>query len=256
MSKKRKIISIMVVGSALVVGSTVFSGTAMAQGLKNINRSPKAGIHQPLVRPVAMGIVTSISGNTISLTSHKGFGSTTPDLVYTVDATNATITKMVPGASGVKPTSTVITVADIAVGDRLTVEGTISGINVVATKIKDLPAGNFQKGKNEKESTNEIKPVANGKVTAVSGNFITIVGSKNKTTYTYTVDATSATITKITAGGKGVKPNSAVITVSSIAVGDNLVVSGTMSGTSITATKIMDRVFTMTGRKGGLGKTK
>lgn len=77
-----------------------------------------------------------------------------------------------------------------------------------------------------------------GSVTAISGDTITLnskgfgreASSTSATATTYTVDATSATVTK----------DGAASTVSAIAVGDNLMVQGTVSGTSVTATRISD----------------
>ena len=69
-------------------------------------------------------------------------------------------------------------------------------------------------------------PGVGGTVTAVSGNTITVTGADGKT---YTIDATSAAITK-----------DETVTVSSIAVGDTVMADGTVSGTSVTATAIHD----------------
>ena len=69
-------------------------------------------------------------------------------------------------------------------------------------------------------------PGVGGTVTAVSGNTITVTGKDGKT---YTIDATSAAITK-----------DETVTVSSIAVGDTVMANGTVSGTSVTATAIHD----------------
>jgi hypothetical protein len=67
-----------------------------------------------------------------------------------------------------------------------------------------------------------------GQVTAINGTTITITDSRNSSTYT--VDASNATVTK----------NGAASSVSAIAVGDTIVVQGTTSGDSVTATSIMD----------------
>jgi len=93
-----------------------------------------------------------------------------------------------------------------------------------------------------------------GTVTAVNGTIITITG-KNSTTYT--VDATNAKIEKITppvagttsasASSTWTRPTPTTITVSQVSVGDTLMVQGTVSGTSVTATNIID------GKFGGFG---
>lgn len=78
-----------------------------------------------------------------------------------------------------------------------------------------------------------------GKVTAVNGTTLTITSlnmDKNATTQTsttYTVNAASAVIDK----------NQKPATVSTIAVGDNIMVEGTISGTTITAIRIHDGVM-------------
>lgn len=76
-----------------------------------------------------------------------------------------------------------------------------------------------------------------GTVSAISGNKITVVGkqgpSTNVVTTTYTVDATNAKIYKTGAAG----------TISSIVVGDTVMVQGTATGTNITATIIRDGYF-------------
>lgn len=76
--------------------------------------------------PAATGTVSAISGNTITLTS----GSTT----YTVDASNAAL--MVT-----KPAGTSLANSGIMVGDSITVSGTTTGTNIVATRISDGKPG-------------------------------------------------------------------------------------------------------------------
>lgn len=78
------------------------------------------------------------------------------------------------------------------------------------------------------------KPAAFGTVTAINGNLITLTSKIKGATTTYTVDASSATITK------GIGTSTTAIAVSGITVGDRLVVQGTVSGTAITATTIRD----------------
>lgn len=81
------------------------------------------------------------------------------------------------------------------------------------------------------------KPMVSGTVTAITGNSITLLG-KNGTTYT--VDATNAKVIK----------NKVTITVSAIAVGDTLVVSGTTTGSSVVATGIRDGVVSSVKKTG------
>jgi len=78
-----------------------------------------------MVRQGLMGTVTAVSGNTISLSGRQGFGTSTTVTNYSVDATNATIRNR--NASS--------TVSSINVGDRIFVQGKITGTNVVANII-------------------------------------------------------------------------------------------------------------------------
>lgn len=72
--------------------------------------------------------------------------------------------------------------------------------------------------------------VITGKVTAVSGNTITILNKQGDSDKTLTVDAATA---KILRGNRE-------MTISNIAVGDPLVIQGTTNGTKVTATVIRD----------------
>lgn len=76
-----------------------------------------------------------------------------------------------------------------------------------------------------------------GTVSAVSGDTITLTGKDGTT---YTVTAGSASITK-----------NMTVGISDIKVGDTLMAQGTVSGTSVTATKIHDGVLPMGGMMGG-----
>ena len=78
-------------------------------------------------RTVFSGKVTAVNGTTITLVKNK---TTT----YTVNAGSATLTK------GFGKNAKPITVADVAVGDRLTVIGTLSGTTVTASAIDDMKA--------------------------------------------------------------------------------------------------------------------
>ncbi len=191
--------------------ATTLSATGTQTGIQN------SGQRQ---RPVAVGTVTVVSGNSITLTD-KMSGTT-----YTVDATNATIQKMgtpstsTAGAATTPPTPTPISVSDIAVGDTLMIQGTVSGSTISATHIMDgqPPMGHGGPGGHG----------LNGTVTGVNGSTITITGSDGTT---YTVNATNATASKVV-----------TLPVSSIAVGDSINVNGSVSGTSVTAEHIMDGV--------------
>lgn len=179
------------------------------------------------------GTVTAVNGTIITIT---GKNSTT----YTVDATNAKISKINPVVTGTtstnRPIPTLITVSNIAVGDTIMVRGTVSGTSVTATNIIDGKFGSFAgRGDHTGAHKGTASPHVGGTVTAVNGNSITVTEtSKSGTPVTYTVDVTNAKITE--RGAKGTTPT--IVTVSAIIVGDKVGVRGTVSGTSVTATNV------------------
>jgi hypothetical protein len=71
------------------------------------------------------------------------------------------------------------------------------------------------------------QPIVGGSVSAVSGTSLTVTNSSN---VTYAIDASSATVFK-----KG-----ATSTVADIAVGDEVIVQGAVSGQSVTANSVID----------------
>ncbi len=177
-------------------------------------------------RPGVFGSVTAVSGTTITVTDQRTKTS------YTIDASNAKIMKA--GAAA--------TVSNIAVGDIVMADGTLSGTTLTAKVVMDGQP--WKRGEMENKIEKKIEgaddkltslgivgngqPVVAGSVTAVSGTTITI---SNKAGATFTVDATTAKIAK--AG--------AVTTVSNVTVGDMVIVQGTVNGSNITAASVIDQ---------------
>lgn len=223
----------------LIIGSAVISvfalaGTAFATGNPGGSSSNK----MDFARPEIIGTVSAVNGDILTVASNtwnerRGFASTTPTnqaqpimkaaTTYTVDAANATVTKNNAASS----------VASIAVGDTVMVQGTVSGTNVTAKTIRD-EVGMMKPGQNKGTTqmpagiTGNGEPVVGGNITAINGSTLTIT---NKSNVTYTVDATSATIMK----------RNATSTLSSIAIGDSIVVQGTVNGSSVTASTVIDQ---------------
>ena len=198
------------------------------------------------------GTVTGVVGNIITL--NGAVGTTTALSTYTVDATNAKINK---GSA----TSTV-TIASVATGDTLMVRGTVTGTSVVASQIFDgqmaampMNGGFGMMGSTTRRESGTIggpmRPATGimGTVSAISGNSLTVSGhsvavNALTATSTFTVDATNAKILK---GG------STTATIASIAVGDRVMVQGTVSGTTVIAQNIIDGIgFGMQGGRGGM----
>ncbi len=193
------------------------------------------------------GTVSAINGSTLTVLSkawEKPNGdnengdnekdtpvSTSAPITYTVNASAATITKN--GATS--------TLSAITVNDTVRVEGTVSGTSVTATKIFDgvMPpkpennhkAGGTGKAKNDVPTPifkGNGQPIVAGSVTAVSSTTLTLT---NKSNVTYTVDASSAIVEK----------GNATSTLASVVSGDNVIVQGTVNGTSIVASSVIDQ---------------
>jgi hypothetical protein len=210
--------------AASSVGSIATGDTVMVEGTVSGTNVAAKTIHDgamPMMqRPAASGKVTAVSGSTITISS-QGFGKTATATTYTVNASGATVTKNNATSS----------VSAIAVGDMIQVQGTVSGSTVTATSIRDdvAPTPVIQ---------GDGKPVVGGKVATISGNTLTITNQSG----TFTVDASQA---KIAVGNT-------VSTISSISVGDNVVVQGTVSGNSVTATSVMDQKAPSTSGTSGM----
>jgi len=175
--------------------------------------------------PGVFGTVSAVSGSTLTLTS-KARGSTTSGTTYTVDASSATVMK----------NGTTSSLSAIAVGDMVMVQGTVSGSNVTATNIRDgipsgMPKGGMPRGAMQTNFQGNGQPIIGGAVSAVSGSALTVTTKSN---VVYAVDASNATITK----------SGATSTIASITTGDNVIVQGTVNGTAVAASSIMDQGVT------------
>jgi hypothetical protein len=177
--------------------------------------------------PAVFGTVSAISGDSITLTGRAGFGTSTPSVTYTVDATNAKVTKANATSS----------VSSIAVGDTLVVQGTVTGTSVVATNIRDgvMRGGQGMTGGRmgpNASSTSMMQgdgqPVVGGKIATMNGDTLTVTNSSN---VSYTVDATNA---KVLLGNT-------TSSIANVKVGDEVIVQGAVNGTSINATSVIDQ---------------
>lgn len=200
-------------GDTLIVQGTVSGTTVTATTIRD-----GVGGYNKMGSGVS-GTVATINGSTFTVTSKHGLNGVT-NATYTVNAGSATVTKN--GASS--------SVSNIAVGDTVYVQGTVSGTTVTATTIRDGLMQGSQHGSNASPTpiiTGNGEPVIGGTVTQVSGDIITVT---NKSNVTYSINAASATVEK---GG-------ASSSISSVVVGDNIIVQGTVNGTDITASSVID----------------
>ena len=222
-----KFSSLFLVSAAIIVplfaGATTFAATPNWTG----------GQRQ---MPAASGTVAAIDGDSVTLTAKNG-------TTYTVDVTNAIISKFTAATTGTKSTSTTISSADIDVGDTLTVVGTVSGDDIVATRVTDgvWSMGGKGGGLSTMRGAGNFNPVVIGTVTSVNGSAITLNDSSGTA---YTIDVSHAKIeTVVAATTSGARPTLSSTSVSAIAVNDTLNVFGTASGTNVTATQIIDGVL-------------
>lgn len=180
------------------------------------------------------GSVTAVSGTTISVRDSR------TNVIYSVDTTKAMIDK----------NRVAILVSGIAIGDMVLVEGTTTGTTVMATSIHDgvlaKRNGEWNDGKNKDEKNNQAlfpqgngQPIIGGTVTLINGTIVTIT---NKSNVTYTIDISTATVNK---GGK-------IAQKTDIMVGDTILAQGTITGTSVVATAVVDQgvVTTPSGNNG------
>lgn len=246
------------VASSLAIVMPAFAQTGVSVGV-GPNISVQGGVHDganggvwrggPGMTPGIFGTVSAVDGDTLTVTSvmrphpmpmqpvgTPATSAVTSTVVYTVDASNATIYK---GSA-----TTTVSVSDIATGDMVIVQGTVSGTNVTATVIRDgvmpgrmmgpgMPGRGFGHGASSTPSGTPIlqgngEPVIGGNVTAISGTTLTVTNEGN---VTYTIDAASTTIMK----------SGTSTAFSNIAVGDNIIVQGVINGNSVTASSIIDQ---------------
>jgi hypothetical protein len=174
--------------------------------------------------PAVVGSVTAINGTMLTLQTWRRPGSANAaGTIYTVDAANAEVFDK--GATS--------TVAGIAPGDMVSVQGTANGTNITATVIRYGMNGAFgRRGAANGSTTPPFRgngePIVGGSVTAISGTTLTITNVSN---VTYAVNAASSTVVL----------HGTTSTLASIAVGDNVMVQGVVNGTSITASMILDQ---------------
>ncbi len=255
-----------IVGTAVVGAFLIVTGIASAATL-GVDVSAQAnvganahfpgsngGARPPMMGGGIFGTVSAINGTTLTITSKgfAGFGrpsSTTGSApttapaptTYTVNASNATVTK--GGASS--------TLSSVAVGDTVVVRGTVNGTSITATAIMDgvvpdganpggpMMRGGFGRGPNGSSTgmwsasstalfQGNGEPVVGGTVTAINGSTVTIT---NKSNVTYTIDGSAAVVVK----------GNVSSSLSAVAVNDNVLVQGNVSGTSVTASTILDQ---------------
>ena len=200
-----------------IASGTNIAATRITDGV--VPTKTGTGTPKSFTPPVASGAVASINGNSITLTGENG-------ITYTIDATNATISKIVNNAR------TTIQVADIATNDSLVVFGTASGTNIAATRIMDgaMPTSTGRGNRMNPAGTavQPQKTTTTGTVASISGTSISINGANSTA---YTVDVGKAKFRR--------KANAAML-ITDIQTGDTVKVTGMVSGANIVAAIVQD----------------
>jgi len=182
-------------------GVAGYAGLAAAQSADEGEAPSERGMFDS--SPHVGGEITAISGTSITVNDQRKGGT------YTIETSGATFQK--DGAAS--------SLSAFAVGDRIMAVGTLSDTTLTATKV----FGGMHRGMGGPGGKGHG---VHGTVTAVDGTTITVTGRDGAS---YTVNASSATVQKMTSGA-----------LSDIAVGDTIGVQGSVSGTSVTAERIMD----------------
>ncbi len=231
MKKTLSFLTLAIAGIAFLgLGAHAFAQASPvpANGASGFGRSHGMMHGGTMQRPAVMGTVTAVNGNTLTVTSNgpKNSATTATVTTYTVDATNAKITK------GFGKNASTITASSVAIGDHIAVTGTISGTSVTATSVVDFGTAPANSGMRDGVGMNKNRVM--GKVTAISGTTLTISGRNNASD---TINAANAAVTK---GSLGTVPVASSL--ASIAIGDTVAVTSAtpISGTSIIASTIVD----------------
>lgn len=167
-----------------------------------------------------IGTVTSTNESTMEV---KGENNTT----YTVDISNAKVRRG----------TTVIQSSDISVGDSLFIQGAVNGSTIVATNVLTAKADTTL----NKPSNGNNGIV--GTVTAVNNTTLTVLG-KNGTTYTVAG-----------ANAKVWENKKETTSLNTIAVGDTVVIQGSVNGENVEASSIYEVTLSQRSADSGIRGT-
>ncbi len=208
----------LVIGLSLVV-------PAFAQGMPNGRggdrmNGPQSGNG---AAPALVGSVTAINGTTITIQTWRRPNEKNATTTYTVNAASAKFFDK--GATS--------TISSVTTGDMISVLGTINGTTITATVIRYGMNGDLgRRGIPNTSTTQPFKgngePIVGGTVASINGATITITNESN---VTYTIDASNAKVIE----------HGTTSTIANIAVGNNVMVQGTVNGTDIAASTILDQ---------------
>ena len=231
------------------VGFLIIAGVAYAQTTATVKTFFAHGSHVASSRPIA-GTVTSINGSANLILSVQA-SSTAAITNYTVTIGNARILKA--GATS--------TVSNIQLNDKITVIGTVSGMNIAAKVIFDgviphttgPPMGNMgghagsNTGRSFASSTRPfVRPAAFGTVSSIASGSSFALSERTK--------AGTTTITIDTDSGTTFREGTTTAGFSNLAVGNLVAVTGTTTSTDQILAGKVDIMAKMPFGKGDDGK--
>ncbi len=248
MLKNKKKTAIAILGVLLITGGISSASAQTNTAQKNIQQGGQrggqgqdgqgSGIGQMKQGQGLMGEITGISGN--SITIKTSMPNDLDGKVYTVDASNAVINKLVfpevttadttgSTAVSVMATPVIQTISDLAVGEKIQVRGEINdATNVIVAKEITEVSGNIPQKQNGLNGFGQQATGGGivGTVQSITGTTIVVKDMKGTV---YTIDASAAEI----------KEGVTASTISDIAVGSRIAVSGTISSINITAKTVL-----------------
>jgi hypothetical protein len=228
--RKSTLLAVSLLSLALVFVNTMAWAASSPQ-----SNTSNATLLSKRAHPGIFGVITAIDPTNKIITVKSGRAGVNNNTAnqtnsYAVDVSTATITKDGQTAS----------FTDLAIGEVVTIQGTMSDNNVKASAISiNTKRGNISAKEIGKQTQTTLiqgngQPVVGGTVTSISSSTITITNASN---VTYTIDASNAQVVK----------NHNTASISNIEVGDNIIVQGSVNGTSVIALSIIDQGAPKTG---------
>jgi len=217
MDTKSMILVPTLAGLMLVGGAAAgYTGLVAAQDSTNSGTAQTGimGMFRGERAPHVDGTITAINGSVITITADDNHGGGS----YTIDTSGATFKKAGADAS----------LGSFAVGDKVWAVGSFNGTHLTAKVVSDAPGFGKGPGGHGMGGRHGKNAGVMGTVSAINGSTITVTGMDGQS---YSVDAASAKVQRMVEGS-----------LSDIAVGDRIGAHGTVSGTTVTATNIMDDV--------------
>lgn len=126
-------------GSTGIVQAASLDGAATSSAPAKYAKWTNRMASKNSLKPILIGKVTAIDGSSLTVVNNK-------KAAYTVDISSAAITE------GMRSKAQAVTAADIKVGDRVKIAGTLNGatIKAVTVKISTAKAAKKEAGKNAK----------------------------------------------------------------------------------------------------------